>query len=309
MTAAVLLGMGFGLGLWLLARILLPVRTPLAEALARVDAAAVTPSVWRPASTGPERVAGRWGARLEAAEWLLGERVAGQLADRGVLGAELRADLALLGVDERAYTARKVLLAAGVLVVSPLVLTPAAVVLGVPWLLGAWVSMLAALVAFVAPDMRVRRVARRRRQDFTAAIAAYLDLVALRAASGSGVSEALRDAATVGAGEAFIQLRAALDDARLSGVSPARGLGQLGVELGIVELRQLAAQLQLVDSSGAQAESSLRAKAEALRGRQLADAHGGANERTQTMQVGHVLLGLGFLLFIGWPAVAAVLSL
>lgn len=307
MISAVLFGTGFGLGLFLLARIVAPGRVPLAAALARVDAAAVSQRRRAPVRR-PAGQLSRIGRQVEALQWLLGERVAGQLADRGVLSAGLRTDLALLGRDVRAYTARKLLLSLAALVFSPLLLVPAAAVMGLPWLLGAWLSVLCAAVMFVLPDSRTRQVAAAQRRDCTTAIAAYLDLVAMRAASGSGVTEALRDAARIGTGPAFTLLVEALDDARMSGQAPAVALGQLGEQLDIIELRQLASQLQLIDASGAQAEASLRAKAEALRAHQLADAQGGANERSQTMLVGQVLLGLGFLIFLGYPAFAQVLA-
>lgn len=311
MTSVVLLGMGFGLGVFLLLRIVVPPRVAVSVALARIDAAAVSPPVrTRPRRT--EITTGRWrpwSRRLEAVEWLLGERYAARLAERGLLSTALRADLALLGREERAYTARKLLLTLAALVILPLLLVPVAAVLGAPWLVAAWVSLLAAASVFLLPDARVRRTAHTRRQDFATAIAAYLDLVSMRAASGSGVAEALRDAARIGTGPAFTLLREALDDARSSGQSPASALRALGQDLDVVELRQLSSQLQLIDASGAQAEASLRAKADALRARQLADAFGGANAQSQTMLIAQVLLGLGFLIFLGYPALAQVLTI
>jgi len=306
----VLLGMGFGAGLFLLLRIISPPQVPLAVALGRVDAAAISSQPLRSraaVTVGPGRF-GLLGRRIQSVEWLLGERYAAQLAERGVLGTDLRADLALLDRDERSYTARKLLVALATLVLAPVVLVPLSVALSAPWLVGAWAAVLCAAVAFVLPDARVRRAAAIRRKDFATAISAYLDLVAMRAASGSGITEALRDAARIGSGPTFAMVQEALDNARMSGRSPAAGLGQLGEELDILELRQLAAQVHLIDASGAQAEASLRSKADALRQRQLADAQGGANERSQTMLVGQVLLALGFLIFLGYPAFAQVLS-
>ncbi len=309
MITVVLLGMGFGAGLFLLLRIISPPQVPLAVALGRVDAAAISqPARPRAPLTGNTGRSGLLGRRIQSVEWLLGERYAAQLAERGVLGTDLRADLALLDRDERSYTARKLLVALATLVLSPVVLVPLSVALSAPWLVGAWAAVLCAAVAFLLPDLRVRRAAAIRRKDFATAISAYLDLVAMRAASGSGITEALRDAARIGSGPTFAMVREALDNARMSGQSPAAGLGQLGEELDILELRQLAAQVHLIDASGAQAEASLRSKADALRQRQLADAQGGANERSQTMLVGQVLLALGFLIFLGYPAFAQVLS-
>lgn len=308
MRNAIVLGAGFGLGLFLLIRILVPTRLPLAAALARVDAATATVPP-RTAAWSPGQTTGRIADRLRAAEWLLGERYADALLRRGLLGKDLRADLALLGRDERAYAARKLLQALAVLLLAPIVLVPLTTLSGLPWLAGGWLSVLAAAGAFVLPDAKTGRQAKSQRRDVAAAIAAYLDLVAMRAASGSGISEALRDAARIGTGPAFVMVREALDDARMSGSSPGSALERLGEEIDVVELSQLASQLHLIDSSGAQAEASLRAKADALRARQLTDAHGSANERSESMLIGQVLLGLGFLIFLGYPAVAQVLTL
>jgi tight adherence protein C len=228
---------------------------------------------------------------------------------RRLVESRLRADLQLLGLDETAYTARKVLTATATLAVGPVLLAALTAVAGLPWLLGAWVALLAAAAVFVAPDQRVKRAAATRRRDFQATLTAYLDLVAMRAASGSGVAEALRDAAAIGSGYGWRRLRAALEDARLDGRSPATGLATLGAEIQVAELTELAAQLSLVDATGAQAEATLRAKAEALREQQLTDLHGNANARSQTMLIGQVGLGLGFLILIGYPALAAVLAM
>lgn len=106
-------------------------------------------------------------------------------------------------------------------------LVPLSLALSAPWLVGAWAAVLCTAVAFLLPDLRVRRAAIRRK-DFATAISAYLDLVAMRAASGSGITEALRDAARIGSGPTFAMVREALDNARMSGQSPAAGLGLLG---------------------------------------------------------------------------------
>ena len=311
MTTAVLLGMGFGLGLFGLVRLLLPAPPPLATALARVDAASWSGGSRRsaPAGAGAGQPSNPLERRLHAAELLIGEQLAGPLAERGLLGQDLRTDLAILDVDERAYTARKLLLAAAALVLAPLLLAALAAAVGVSWVAAAWVSVLLALAVLVLPDRRVKRVAAERRRDFTAATAAYLDLVAMRAASGSGVPEALRQAAAIGTGIAFERIRRALDDAQLSGRTSGQSLTRLGEQLGVAELSQLGAQLQTVNDAGAQAEATLRAKADALRARQLTEAQSEANASSETMMVGSVLLLLGFLIIIGYPALTSVLSL
>lgn len=304
MTTAILAGMGLGAGVLLLARVLVPARVPLDVAIARVDAAATRRAPRRsPSAVAPSGGRGVVGVL----ERVVGRRVAEVLIERGVLGS-LRADLHLLGIDEAAYTTRKVMYAVAALVLTPVITAVVAAVTGLPWLLGAWLCLLLAAGAFMVPDGHVRRRATRRRVNFVAAMGSYLYLVAMRTASGSGLPEALRDAANIGTGFAFGRLRSALEDARLIGVSPTRALGMVGEDLEIPELVELSAQLMVVDDRGARAEESLRAKADALRDRQLSEAHGAANARSESMRVAQMLTGLGFLIFLGYPAVASVLA-
>jgi tight adherence protein C len=297
----VIAGAGTGLGLLLLAVALFPSRPTLAASLARLDAAARQP-----------RRAASLGVQDAAAHRLLvryaGQPLATAFLDRGWLGAGLRSDLAIVGQEPASFFAGKAACAVAGLAFGPLlaglfVLTG----VGVPVLLPGWVAILLAGLLFTVPDMVVRRRAQDRSRDFRAAVGSYLDLVAMKMASGAGLSEALRDAAAVGGDGPFARIRGALEDARTDGLTPPAAIGQLGDELGLPDLRELSAGLSLVASSGAQAEESLRAKAASLRERELSAAAGDANARSQSMLVAQVVLALGFLVFIGYPALAKVL--
>jgi len=301
MMLAVLSGAGLGLGLFLLAIAIFPPEPTLALSLARFDAAARLPR--RPASPDPG------GTRMHR---LLvrhaGRPLATAFLDRGWLASALRADLAVLGQQPASFFARKAACAVAGLACGPLLgglLALAGV--GVPVVLPAWVGLLFAGLLFTVPDILVRRQAQDRRLDFRAAVGSYLDLVAMKMASGAGLSEALRDAAAIGGDGPFARIRGALEDARTDGLTPAAAIGQLGEELGVPDLRELSAGLSLVTSNGAQAEESLRAKAASLRERELSAAAGDANARSQSMLVAQVVLALGFLVFIGYPALAKVL--
>lgn len=285
-------------------------RPTLAARITRVEQQVRRSLVPPPARTGP-RPSGmggtQLGERVGAVEVLL-QRHVGTVVDR-LTDASLRADLDLVGIHRRAHVAHQVLLAVAVLVLMPLPLLMVSAVTGLPWLASLWVVLLAVAAAITVPNARVRARARRVRRTFVSTLATYLELVSMRVASGSGVSEALRDASRIGSGYGWRRLRGALDDARMAGQSPATGLGGLGAEAAIPELTDLATQLELVESTGAQAEATLRAKAEALRGRQLTEMHGDANARSQTLVVGQVLLCIGFIVLIGYPAFAVVMTL
>ena len=302
MIPAAAAGAGAGLGLLLLALALFPPRITLAASLARLDAAARTPR-----RTAAPNATGSAIKRLLVRH--AGQPLSVTFSHRGWLSARARSDLAVVGQEPAAFFAVKTACAVAGLAVGPLLAGLLALAgLGVTVLLPAWVALLFAGLLFTIPDMAVRRRAHDRRRDFRAAVGSYLDLVAMKMASGAGLSEALRDAASIGGDGPFARIRGALEDARTDGLTPAAALGQLGDELNLPDLRELSAGLSLVAASGAQAEESLRAKAASLRERELSAAAGDANARSQSMLVAQVVLALGFLVFIGYPALVKVLA-
>ncbi|MFC3689251.1 hypothetical protein [Aquipuribacter hungaricus] len=303
MIAAATAGALFGAGLLLLlswARF----RPGLTAQLRRVENAGASGGPI--GGSQPVAVTGLSG-RVGAFEGLLRRHV-GSLADR-VTDASVRADLDLLGVDPQTHAARQALLGISVLVLTPLPLLGAATVLGLPWLAAGWVGVFAATAAVMVPNLRVRNRAARLRRTFISTLTSYLELVSMRVASGSAVAEALRDASHVGSGYGWRRLRDALSSARLSGESPAAGLGHLGEEIAVPELTELASQLGLVEATGVQTEATLRSKAEALRERQRIELHGHANARSQTLVLGQILLAAAYMVLVGYPALAVVISL
>ncbi len=301
MILGVLAGGGVAAGLLLLAAGLWPAPAPLARVLADYDRA-------RAGTTARTTRGGRsWPVRWQDA---VGRPLADGFLSRGWLSPAVRADLSVTGRSTAEFFAAKAVGALVGLVVPALTLLAAgATGLALPALVPAWVSLTGAVVGFLVPDLRLRGTAGQVRRDFRLAVGAYLDLVAMRMASGAGLAEALGEAAQLGGGPAFARLRGALADARTDGLAPAAALGRLGEELAVPDLVDTAARLSLVDTSGAQAEASLRAQAASLRDRELTDLQGASAERSQSMLVAQVVLGFGFLLFLGYPAVAKVLAM
>jgi Flp pilus assembly protein TadB len=172
----------------------------------------------------------------------------------------------------------------------------------------AWASVALGVGGFFVPELGVRAEAAARRRDFRHALGSYLDLVVVALAAGGGVEGALEDAAEVGDGWAFAQLRSALAAARVRRETPWAALGRLGAELGVHELVELSASAGLAGTEGAKVRASLVAKAESLRAHQLAEAEASALAATERMSLPVVLLFAGFLIFIGFPAMARVLN-
>jgi hypothetical protein len=297
MTGILFAGALVGLGLFLLVRALVPVRPGVAAALGAIEAGRIGPGLAAGASP--------W----QRARFELGSSVRDTLASRGFKFTSLRQDLAILDISFEGFLATKVI-AAAVGFVAPLLLGGVLTLLGsgLSPVVPLWLAVLVAAGCFFLPDISVRSRAADARRDFRHVVGSFLDLVAMNLAGGRGVPEALMTAAAISDGWAMRRIRAALEDARLRGVTPWAALGELGEQLAVDELRDLAAALALVAEDGAKVRASLAARATSLRRRDLADVEGRAQERSQSMLVAQLLLCAGFLLFLTYPAVVRVLG-
>jgi Flp pilus assembly protein TadB len=178
----------------------------------------------------------------------------------------------------------------------------------VSFILPAWLSIALALVGGLVPVVALRAKAADRRRAFRHALGCFLDLVAVRLAGGAGVESALTLSARTGQGWAFRELREALAESRRMGEPPWNGIDRLGTALGISELNELAASVTLAGDEGARVRHSIAAKARAIRLRGLADAEGAAQAASERMSLPIVLLMVGFVGFLGYPAVMQVLT-
>lgn len=294
MTAALLAGTGFGLGLLAIAAGLAPRRASLADALDWLTRPRPAPVI--------ALDAGGWAARL-------GRPAASLLAGLGLPGKTLCKDLAILGrPPERLLAEQAAGAVAGLLAVPAMTGLLAAGGVFAGWQLPAFSAVILAAAGFTAPALAVRQEAAARRAAVRHALAAFLDLVVIATAGGAGTEAALAYAAATGQGTAFAQIRQALETARLTRQPPWATLGQLGAELGVTELSELAASITLAGTEGAKVRASLTAKSAAMRARQLADAEAGAQAATERMSLPLVVLFAGFLLLIGYPAVIHVIT-
>jgi hypothetical protein len=170
------------------------------------------------------------------------------------------------------------------------------------------VSVAGVVVGFVAPDLSLRRAADERRREFTLALGAYLDLVAVSLAGGMGTEAALTEAARVGDSWSFALLRRAVEVAQLNGATVWSTFERLGAELDVPALTELAASVALAGSEGARVRASIAVKADTLRAVELAAAETEAQEATERMAIPTAMLLFGFVLLIGFPAVMTVLG-
>lgn len=290
MTAGIVFGAMIGLGAWVLGRALRPATPALAPQLARLAEPIATPSAARRVSL---------------------ERLALDVTKR--LGLDLalhRQDLAI--TDRQASGLAVAKLGGATAGVAIPVLLWVALGLGDVWVnpvfaLGA--ACLGACIGWFVPTLSLRAEARARRAEFVAALALYLDLVAVSLAGGNGAQTALRHAASVGDTWAFRRVRGALTRADLGNRSPWDELGELADEIGVDDLAELTSSMQLAGTTGARVRATLVAKASSTRQRQLATVEQEANEASERMSVPLVLMMCGFVVFVGYPALVAVFEI
>ena len=306
MIAAVALGGLLGAAVFLFVLRLSPPKTSPLVQLAQLDARHAPGAA---APTAPVAVAagGRWlgPARSRAGWWL-----ANQLGRRGIAYTSLRQDLALTGRTFEQALGRKVTLAGAGLVIGLLGSAVVGWAGDIPVPAGAPLVLAAAFAAvmFVLPDLEARQEAAKRRAEFRRALGAYLDLVALEMAGSAAPAEALPSAARIGTGWPLALIRDTLYRATRAGRSPWTALADLGQRIGVGELRDLGQLIALVSHDGARVRSTLTARAQTMRRHELADLQGNAGKADQSMRIAQILIGLGFIAFLGYPAVVAVMS-
>lgn len=287
MTMALLVGTAMGIGLALVGRAFFGPERPLVALIAGIE---------RPRLAASESVS--------SSPW---QRLVGKVAGAG-LGRRAH-DLAVLDRSPERHAVERLGVAVvfGTLVLLVAVAVTAAGVHG-----AAGPAIVAALVAvpvgYWLPELTVRSQAGARRQAVVTSLSSYLDLVAVLLAGGTGTETALTAAAEAGDSWTFQRIRDALTVARTTRRSPWQGLAALGEEIAVDELVEIASTVQLAGEQGARVTATLTAKASAMRAAQLARAEAEANAATEQMSLPTVMLFLGFLALLGYPAMHLVLE-
>ena len=241
----------------------------------------------------------------DTAETKIGSWVLAQLARHGVrYPGGLRQDLALTGQRLDQLMGRKTVAGAGGLVIGLLALgfvqygAQLALPAGTPLAVG----LIAGTALFFAPDVDVRKAARRRRAEFVADLSVYLELVSLEMAGYAAAEAALPQAARHGGTWSMLLIRDTLLRARLAGQDSWDALTDLGERIGVDDLRELGSLIRNVADDGAQVRHTLSARAASMRRARLAAALGEAEQRTQSMRLAQLLIAFGFMVFVGYPA-------
>lgn len=291
MTAALIVGAFAGFGVMLVGNAFVRRATPLALALEQLHD-----------DTTADGTAATWTSRLLGQSWQstgFGTRII----------EKVQRDLFITRTTPAEHLAQRVLFAGIGMLWAPA--TAALIEFGgvsVAWAIPAWTSLALAAIGFLYPSVALRSKARAQRQTFRHAFSSFLDLVSVSLSGGKGIEGALHDGSNAGDGWAFEYLQDALQRSQLMGETPWKGLARLGDELDVPELKELAASAQLGGAEGARVRSSIAAKARALRLRGLADVEAAAQSASEKMSLPIVGLMVGFIVFLGYPAIIQVVN-
>ena len=212
----------------------------------------------RPEWTGPRSASSH--RRVRRASMQVSQRLVGWVEGTSFASHSrwlaVRSSLAITG-ESAEEMASKVLVAGGVGLLGPLIVWVAAQAAGIvmsPAIAFA-ISAIAGPGAAALPMAGMSSEARERRRHFRIVIGSFVDLVVLGLAGGVGIEGALYAASQVTSDWAAARMARALSRARDGGLPPWSGLGQLGEEIAVPELVELASALELAGTEGARLRS------------------------------------------------------
>lgn len=188
---------------------------------------------------------------------------------------------------------------------------PAVVGVVLGWLTGAvgplpaLAALAGAVVGFFVPDLLLRRTAAAVRVNAVEALLLYIELVTLERLTNASAPQALHNAAQLSEVPLFLQIRSALERARLEQQPPYPELRRLAGQLDLPELADVADVMQL-DETGAALSGALRARVKELRDAHLTTEQIRASAEAEGMTLYMTLPALVFgLIFL----VAALLKI
>lgn len=169
-------------------------------------------------------------------------------------------------------------------------------------------SLAGAVVGFALPDLLLRGEAGNVTADATESLLTYFDLVTLERLANQSATQALHSAAALSDSTVFSTIRAALHRARLEQRMPFAELKDVGRELELPALVDLADVMRL-DESGAALATTLRARVKELRDAHLTAMKVVANDVSERMTVFMVIPSLVFGLIFLTPPLLKIIGM
>lgn len=190
-------------------------------------------------------------------------------------------------------------------------LMPAMLGFGWSWMTGrpSWwpvgLALAGLVIGYFVPDVLLRRSGKVTQSRAVESLLVFIDLVTLERLANASATEALQSAAALSDVPLFLQIRTALERARLEQQSPYEELRRLADDLQLPELKDVADIMQL-DESGAALSGTLRARVKELRNAHLTREQIAAGAAAEGMTIYMTIPALIFgMIFLG----AAMLTL
>ena len=211
-------------------------------------------------------------------------------------------DLNILGISGAELAGRKAALALGGLL-GPPVLFAVLLVAGVdlPALLPAGLSVGLGVLGWVIPSRQVGERAALAREEFLAALTAFLALVGLERQARGSPTEALEEASRISGAWPFVMIHTELLRAELAGQPPWDGLRDLGRRVGVEQLTNLA-DIVAAAADGAAVFETLLAEARNLRNAELSHQQERAGVAGEQLTLPAIVLATGFMMLVLYPA-------
>lgn len=164
-----------------------------------------------------------------------------------------------------------------------------------------------AAVGFLVPDLLLRAEGRATNEDAAEALLVYFDLVTLERLANQSATQALHAAASLSDVAIFATIRSALERARLEQKMPYGELREVGRQLELPALVDLADVMRL-DESGASLSGTLRARVKELRDAHLTTMKVHASAESERMTLFMVVPSLVFGLFFLVPPLLTLMA-
>ncbi len=296
---ALVSGLAVATGLWLLLETIR--RTPPSLAVVPVGRQTGL-SVAARRQADPETV-----SRLSRNRSLQRDVVAGP--SRWSMYRDLAADLRVVdyGVDYLIYSQIATTLAGFIMPLIFMIAILPAVGVTVPPAFAVLLCVAFAAAGFYLPLYSLRQDALARRREFAAALSHYVSFVDVMVSGGNSIDGSFEFAAELGEGWVWDELRFAIASASSATLAPYRALLELGDELGVVELSNLARRLDQTQSTGAAIGPALRSLADSLAKDQARQVKIADDEVTEKMTFPLMIVLCSLLAFFGIAAVTAIL--
>ncbi|MFF1593098.1 hypothetical protein ACFVY0_34010 [Streptomyces sp. NPDC058286] len=155
----------------------------------------------------------------------------------------------------------------------------------------------------------VRDDAKKLREEYRYTIVSLLERLILIRSANASAGESLLRAASVGDTTPALQIREALEHARLTGTTYWSALADLGRQIGVEDLARPARAMALAGEEKAAVTRTLENQVDLLNAAVQGDRETRANQATEQMDLPALTVGLSLVVFCALPAFIKILNL